>query len=57
LNNASKFGIEHIDMTIMKLKAECPDAFHTSGTLGKRRFHHRPTSDAPCCGFVADRDS
>ena len=57
LINASKFGIEHIEMTIEKLKAECPDAFHTDSTLVKRRFHHRPASDTPCRGFVADRDS
>lgn len=57
LINASKIGIEHIDMTIEKLKAECPDAFHTDSTLGKRRFHHKPTTDTPCRGFVADRDS
>jgi hypothetical protein len=57
LINASKFGIEHVEMTIEKLKAECPDAFHTASTLVKRRFHHQPTSDTPCRGFVADRDS
>jgi len=57
LINASKFGIEHIDMTIENLKAECPEAFHTDCTLVKRRFHHKPTSDTPCRGFVADRDS
>jgi hypothetical protein len=57
LINASKFGIEHIEMMIEKLKTECPDAFHTDSTLAKRRFHHKPTSDTPCRGFVTDRDS
>ena len=57
LINASKFGIEHVEMMIEKLKVECPDAFHTDSTLVKRRFHHKPTSDTPCGGFVADRDS
>jgi hypothetical protein len=57
LINASKIGIEHVEMAIEKLKAECPDAFHTDSTLGKRRFHHKPASDAPCGGFVADLDS
>jgi len=57
LINASKIGIEHIDMTIEKFKAECPDVFHTDSTLGERRFHHKPTTDTPCRGFVADRDS
>ena len=55
LINASKMGIEHIEMTIERLKAECPDAFHTESTLVKRRFHHKPTTDTPCRGFVADR--
>jgi hypothetical protein len=57
LMNASKIGIEHIEMTIEKLKAEYPDAFHTDNTLGTRRFHHKPTTETPCRGFVADRDS
>jgi len=57
LINALKIGIEHIDLTIKKLKAECPDAFHTDSTLGKRRFHHKPITETPCRGFAADRDS
>lgn len=57
LINASKIRIEHVEMIIEKLKAECPDAFHTDSTLGKRRFHHKPASDTPCGGFVADLDS
>ena len=57
LINASKIGIEHVDMAIEKLKAECPDAFHTASTLVKRVFHHKVTCDAACRGFVADRDS
>lgn len=57
LINASKFGIEHIEMTIEKLKAECPDAFHTDSTLVKRKFHHKPTSETPCRDFVTERVS
>jgi hypothetical protein len=57
LMNASKIGIEHVEMAIEKLKAECPDAFHTDSTLRNRRFHHKPVSDTPCGGFAADLDS
>ena len=57
LINASKIGIEHVEMIIEKLKAECPDAFHTDSTLETRRFHHKPTTETPCRGFVADRHS
>ncbi|CAD6560090.1 hypothetical protein LMG27952_07037 [Paraburkholderia hiiakae] len=57
LIQASKLGIDHIDTTILHLKIECPEAFHTDRTLRKRRFHHQPASDAPYCGFVVDRNA
>lgn len=52
LINSAKFGVEFIDMTIKKLKVECPAAFHTSKTLAKRRFHHKPATETPCRDFV-----
>jgi len=57
LIQASKLGIEYVDTTILHLKAECPEAFHTERTLRKRRFHHQPATDAPHCSFVVDHNS
>lgn len=55
LIKASKAGIEQVNMTIQRLKVECPDAFHNDMTLNRRRFHHKPSSDTPCGGFISDR--
>ncbi|WP_321910076.1 hypothetical protein [Paraburkholderia sp. J11-2] len=57
LIQASKLGINCIDATILQLKAECPDAFHSHRTLRKRQFHHRPASDAPHFSFVVNRNA
>ncbi|WP_322013217.1 hypothetical protein [Paraburkholderia sp. J12] len=48
LIESARFGIEFVDLTIQKLKLECPDAFHTDRTLRKRRFQHKPASPTPC---------
>jgi hypothetical protein len=57
LINSAKVGVEYVDMTIRKLKVECPDAFHTDNTLMKRKFHHRPTTQTPCRNFLGDQAS
>lgn len=48
LIESAKIGIECVDITIAKLRSECPDAFHTDKTLGKRCFHHKPASPTLC---------
>ncbi|MGA7782394.1 MAG: hypothetical protein WCA85_32410 [Paraburkholderia sp.] len=57
LINSAKIGIEYVDMTIRKLKVECPDAFHTDSTLVKRKFQHRPNTETPCRNFLGDLNS
>lgn len=42
----------HLEAVIARLKAESPNKFHTSETLGQRVFYDQPRRGIPNAGFI-----